>query len=118
MELLLKEKPFYCGNVKTALEVNGKSFPFLLDISRKIKSPVFLMNAYYNRIEIDNIVPNLKSLGFDKVMLPEQMYQEISMWVGNILKENADDNPPKHINNEEKIIAHGFDLKHSFRNTK
>jgi hypothetical protein len=100
------------------IDQHGIEIPDLINLSRQLKSPVFTMDVYRNHIEIDDIVPNLKMLGFDKLIGPEQMYQQISLWVGNTLKEFPDDNPPKSINNEERILAHGFDLKDSFRNTK
>ena len=81
------------------LQRHGKNLPDAINLSRSVKSPVFTMDVRDTCIEIDDIVPNLKVLGFDKLIQPEQMYQNIALWVGNTLKDSPDDNPPKSISN-------------------
>lgn len=125
-ELLTEEHPIWHKPKKTRwmqthpFEHHGKEYKYLAEISKKLKSPVFTMSTNWlaEHFYIDDTVPNLGDLGFDKLIKPEQMYQNISMWMGNVLRSPPDDNPPKSINNEERIIAHGFDLKTSFRKGK
>jgi hypothetical protein len=44
-----------------------------------------------------------------------QMYQELSYFMGNTIKEHPDTEPPVEVSNNCKIINAGFDLKQSFR---
>ena len=116
-----KKRRYFFFRNKRVLDRHEKSHPDLDNLSRLLKSPVFTINiGAHNKlgIMIDDNIPNLKSLGFDKLISSEQMYQNISMYVGNVIPENPDGDPPKSINNEERIITHGFDLKTSFRTRK
>lgn len=59
---------------------------------------------------------NLRKFDFQKVMDPYRIYQELSMWIGNLPK---DDNIMIEITDDKvKIEKHGFDLKSSFRKMK
>lgn len=93
-------------------KVSGK-FGYLFDEKR---SPVFTMdyNTYQREI---NIVYNamLNQYQFFRVFNPHEAYQNIFMFLSNMAV------PQKAmpvISNDDKITTHGFDLKHSFRNTK
>lgn len=55
--------------------------------------------------------PCLHSLGFDTIVPPHQIAQELLMWFGNIASK--DDTPIK-ISDKDRIMQHGFD-KYSFR---
>lgn len=60
------------------------------------------------------IDPCLKELGFSRFMTADQCHQEIEMFVGGVLA-----NPEKGSNamtDKEKILAHGMDMRWSFRN--
>ena len=114
-----KLAPIYLGSYQHLLELHGKENRVLLKLSKKVKSPVFIIDKIgYGSFGVENNVPNLQKLGFDKLIRPEQMYQDISYYVGNLLKDVPDNEPPKSVNNEERIISHGFDLKTSFRKEK
>ena len=60
--------------------------------------------------------PNLQEFGFIRIMPAELLYQEIDMYLGNILVN--DPMPICFQTDLEKIAAHGFDIKTSFRKPK
>lgn len=67
----------------------------------------------YDIVLVDQ-VPNLGQLGFASITSPEQMYQNIAMYMGR-LKDNPDSSPPASISDKDRIVQKGFDLKTSFR---
>lgn len=56
--------------------------------------------------------PILKEFNIQSVFTPEQLYLMLYNW----LSKTKD--IPNNLTDKEKIVGHGFDLKHSFRNTK
>jgi len=60
--------------------------------------------------------PNLQEFGFMRVMPAETVYQEIDMFLGNILVKDI--MPPLYQSDIDKLTAHGFDPKTSFRKPK
>lgn len=97
----------------------------LVELSRKIKQPVFFAPSYYNsnkgRTQLffrTTQVPNLSTIDFPKLLSPEKAYQEIDYFVGNLMNPSPDLDPPAEVSDRDKIIQHGFDLKTSFRKTK
>lgn len=56
--------------------------------------------------------PKLKDYNFGSAVTPESMYLLLTDF---LLREVE---VPNNQTNKEKILAHGFDFKHSFRNTK
>ena len=94
--------------------------PELIKLSRLIKEPVFVIsNSSFNLpegfIRIESEIPTLKDYGIPSIFTPQQLYQDISYFVGNTIKESPDLAPPSTMDNAEKIVQHGFDLKQSFR---
>lgn len=61
-----------------------------------------------------NNVPTLKSIGIEKVISAEQMYSIAEQWIRN---RKSNENLVV-LNNKEKIVKAGFDLKKSFRGKK
>lgn len=59
--------------------------------------------------------PRLKDYGFDRRVDAMTAFQEISMYLANILVEQKE---TRGIEDRYRIEQHGFDLKTSFRNTK
>jgi hypothetical protein len=97
---------------------SGEFSEELVVISRKLDAPVFSFETcggYSEGINIDPEVPHLGELGMASIIGPEQMYQDISYFLGNIMKESPDMMPPTKMSDKEKIVGHGFDLKQSFR---
>jgi hypothetical protein len=60
--------------------------------------------------------PNLYELDFMRVVSGDIMLQELDMFLGNVLVKDV--MPPSYQSDIDKITAHGFDPKNSFRNTK
>lgn len=99
----------------------GKEYPFLVELCRKVKSPVFAISEvkYLSDrradISICGQCPILGRLGIPALIDPYQMYQDISMFMGNKMKETPDTKPPVELSNKQKILKAGFDLVRSFR---
>jgi hypothetical protein len=108
----------------------AKSFPeshignrsiLLDDISKTLKAPVFYFKLFsYSSgcITIDSRIPILEQLGIDKIIPPEQLYQDISYFMANVLRDSPDLIVNDNMTDKEKIVQHGFDLKQSFRHRK
>lgn len=90
----------------------------LVLISRKLNAPVFTYCVGVGYVSVDGEIPILKDIGFDKIANPEQLYQDISYFMGNIIKESPDMMPTTKMTDKEKIAQHGFDFKQSFRHRK
>jgi hypothetical protein len=56
--------------------------------------------------------PSLREMQFFRVTDVNSAFQELSMFVGGVLANN---DKPESVDNNYKILAHGFDLKESFR---
>jgi hypothetical protein len=96
----------------------------LIELSRILKAPVFCVKGTnYNwrakriDIEVGYDIPNLGELGFASIIPPEQMYQDIYYFMGNVIHISPDMMPEPNpaMTDKERIISHGFDLKASFR---
>jgi hypothetical protein len=93
---------------------------FYVDLCIKLKQPVFLLeqivggykstNSY--TICISENLPNLKDLGFNKVMQAHEVYQVIAQFISTYF---VSVDPPITVDNDDKIVKAGFDLKTSFR---
>jgi hypothetical protein len=102
----------------------NKKHEFLIDISKDILQPIYIIERIYTTkaysgkytIQFDTNNVLLKDIiGFTKTKDPKELYQEISQYISLHYNSN---NPPVEINNKEKIIKSGFDLKKSFRHRK
>lgn len=76
------------------------------------RSPIFLVNMEEFSIEWN---PNLKNLGFYKILDQYQAAQQIFQFFSNL--GNIENKIP-HIDNDTMIEIHGFNKKESFRNMK
>ena len=59
--------------------------------------------------------PRLKDYQFERIKDSTTAFQEISMYLANILVEQK---PVAEVEDKYRVEQHGFDLKDSFRNTK
>lgn len=108
-----KMKPFpgaYLGNKSSKLD----------EISKTLKAPVFSFDTISSSgiIVVDSRIPILGNFGFDKLIPPEQLYQDLSYYLANVLRESPDLVVNDNMTNKEKIVQHGFDYKQSFRHRK
>lgn len=106
----------------------GKQTSHLIELSRKVGHPVFIVDRTVNLgsvMEIklkDNFksfieckCPNLGEIGFARIYRPEQVYQDLCYFMANTIKESPDTMKPSILSDKEKILQHGFDIKQSFR---
>lgn len=98
----------------------GDFQPELVDLSRKVNAPVFTFVSHRNSSDIivDGEIPILADLDFQRLYSPEQLYQDISYFMGNQIKESPDTSPRTTMTDKERIVQHGFDIKQSFRHRK
>lgn len=95
-----------------------EAFDATVDFCRLIKSPVFLVDHDYFQTHLQNQIPCLKDLGFDKFMSAEQLYQNLEYYICNKMRSSPDLAPPVERTDVERIESHGFDKKVSFRHRK
>ena len=77
----------------------------------KHKVPIWTAKFY---VEEPNgfLNPRLKDFGFEKIKNPFEAFQEISMYLANILVEQKEIDT---VDDKHRIEQHGFDIKQSFR---
>lgn len=104
----------------TVLESHGKYHESVVGLSRRIGQPVFTYGRYYTHRDmyVDKKIPVLDEYKFSKIKSPEKIYQEISYFICNMLKESPDLMIQTKMNDIEKVVSHGFDKKISFRHRK
>lgn len=84
-------------------------------IFRELKIPIWAVN-FNNGSQKNGIAnPRLKDYQFERIKDSNTAFQEISMYLSNILIEQKD---TAVIEDKYRIQQHGFDLKGSFRNPK
>jgi hypothetical protein len=80
----------------------------------ELKSPVWIMR-FYQESPNGLLNPRLSDFGFERIVDAFTAFQEISMYLANILIEQK---TLESVDDEYRIQQHGFDIKESFRNTK
>lgn len=99
----------------------GQEYPFLVDLCRKVGAPVFVIHGISYKthsestVEICEQCPILGSIGMASRIDPYQMYQEIAVFMGNRMSKTPDMQPPVELDNTQRILKAGFDLRKSFR---
>lgn len=102
----------------------GEEYQFLVELCRKVQAPVFIITKIdymENRratVSIYERCPILSQLGMASIIDPYQMYQDLSMFMGNKMKDTPDTKPPVELSNKQRILKAGFDLVQSFRHRK
>ena len=97
--------------------------PELIDISRDLGAPVFCITdvgvpkrlSQERLLTIEEDIPVLSETGLPSMIPAEQMYQDISYFLGNKIHPSPDLDPPVKISDKDRIMQAGFDLKTSFR---
>lgn len=92
--------------------------PKLVKVCKMVGTPVFYINVFKRGVKVDIECPNLGNDGIASYISPEDMYQHLSYFVGNKMKDSPDTMPPIKVEDKHKIVGHGFDLKTSFRKPK
>jgi hypothetical protein len=84
------------------------------EVFLELKAPVWL-KRFYSPSPDGVVNPCLKNLGFDCIRDSFGAFQDISMYLSNILIEQK---ATEAVIDKYRIEQHGFDLKESFRKTK
>jgi hypothetical protein len=93
----------------------GRKYDGARGLCEFVGAPVFVVHG--NRMPIVmGRTPKLSALGLPAFIDPQQLYQELAMFVGNVLKPV--EQPPSNMKDIEKVASHGFDKKISFRHRK
>ena len=94
----------YFENFKSKEDYIKKAF-------KQINQPIAVSYSS-NKIVINDI---LKNIDFQRIIPPQQAFQEIQMWLSNIAVPQK---PIPLLSNNDMILSKGFDAKHSFRKGK
>lgn len=120
---LFSEGKFGKTDALPQFEVRSNS---LVHLSRVLGQPVFIAPSFLNNpkgfrssstiVTFHSLeIPMLSKYGFASVISPDQAYQELDYFIGNLMNESPDLAPPVKVSDKDKIVQHGFDLKTSFR---
>jgi hypothetical protein len=97
----------------------------LIELSRLVGAPVFVIDGYRwdwkskkMILAVDAEIPILAELGLPAIYKAEQLYQDLSYFMGNLMQPSPDLQPPVEVGDKDRIVQHGFDLKRSFRHRK
>jgi hypothetical protein len=82
---------------------------------RKLGVPIWVKNFGWTAKQTGIVNPRLKDYQFDRVKDSTTAFQEISMYISNILVEQKE---VAVVEDKYRIQQHGFDVKSSFRNRK
>lgn len=118
------EHPISKYFINSKLNYTGEFNLHLVELSRMLNAPIFTIRRSHHNwqtkktwLDIDTNVPNLGNLGVGSIIQPEQMYQDLSYFLGNVINISPDmmPEPDPAMTNKERILSHGFDVKTSFR---
>lgn len=97
----------------------------VVEIQKAVGLPVFLLDSVGTDKKGQHFInarpaPLLSRLNFENFYPADQIYQDISYFISNILNESPDVQPAGKppMTDKEKVVAKGFDLKTSFRGKK
>lgn len=103
------------SNLRYRME-QGYSSPLAKNLCINVGAPVFMITEWGRRTYVIPKTPRLASLGVPAYLDATQLYQELAMFVGNVL--NPVEPPSSPMKDIEKVVSHGFDKKVSFRHRK
>lgn len=102
-------------NLRCKVEQGYKSEIIARRLCVSVGAPVFVIEGG-RRAWILGRTPKLASLGVPAYIDATQLYQELAMFVGNVI--NPVEQPTSPMKDIEKVVSHGFDKKVSFRHRK
>lgn len=119
-------RPYWWSNDSRSFPELGLYDDACDDIFVALASPVFLLDTdggwgkdHWDRdirVSILSTNVNLKSLEFYKVLTDYEIYQELEMYLGNVLVGSRMNEAP--LSDIQKVVNHGFDEKYGFRKRK
>lgn len=91
--------------------------PYLIDICKLVKLPVFAVDVkvYQHTFDVNPLIPNLGKVGVAGYIDANELYQNLSYLIGNLMHDSPDMMKPIVVSDKIKILGHGFDYKTSFR---
>lgn len=114
-EYVSKKSRWIGDNLHVSDCVGGTSVA-LLELIKKVGAPVFTYTVDRNDVvTVDGEIPILGNIGLPKLISAQTLYQDLSYFMGNVIKESPDMQPPSKMTDKEKIDQHGFDQRISFR---
>jgi hypothetical protein len=95
--------------------------PFLIEVSRQIEQPVFIIKSTRNGIlHLEGQYKPLSEMAVAPWYPMEQIFQDLSYFITNQVNSSPDMmpalKPPQ--TDKEKLLAHGMDARFSFRHRK
>lgn len=108
-------------SIKNLFNMN---YPDFTSLHLKLNTPLIrydpeyinCLNPYRENSRECTINPSLRDIGFSKVMDSYEVYQELDMFVSNILVSDSMPEYPR--SDVDKLESYGFDKKVSFRKRK
>lgn len=123
-EIVTQNPPFHWREEYKGKELYYVKTDKAIDLCRLVAQPVFWLDYDIlgrRKNEPPNItvlseVPRLCEIhNFAKFYPPDQIYQDLSYVIGNLMHNPPDDNPPVQVDEKIRLQKKGFDLKISFR---
>lgn len=108
----------------------GDELPAMEWLSKQVHQPIFVIShlehsgLYSGRqtttFTVESHYPVTADMGLGQFLSPDRLYQDVGYWLSNIINPSPDimpeGKPPQ--TDIEKVMAHGFDKKKSFRKRK
>ena len=114
----LSKKRRWSNEHSSPLDYVGVTSSAVVELSKKVGAPVFIY-TFYRRddggVTVAGEIPILVDLGLARLVPAQTLYQDLSYFMGNTIKDSPDMMPATKMSDKEKISQHGFDLKQSFR---
>ncbi|MCM1129482.1 MAG: hypothetical protein NC211_06685 [Alistipes senegalensis] len=101
---LFVSKPFF-GKDRLLLNRYNREMPFLKMLCTMAALPVFICRLKRHGIMVISHPPLLGKPGLEEVYPAGQLYQDISYYLANIIRESPDIMPETKMTDQEKIIA-------------
>jgi len=109
------------------IKLYGYEEPKLLEVAKELNQPIFFIHSIdyivslrYTKISVllDEL-PILKDIvGCVEKFPAQELYSKIEFFISNSLRDNPDNSVPVVVENKDRLVQHGFDLKSSFRHRK
>jgi hypothetical protein len=95
----------------------------IVQLSKIVGHPIFIIKNEYTQsrkrfVLIEGDYPKVDVLGLASIYPAEQLYQDLSYFIVNKMKDSPDMMPRTASSDKEKVVQHGFDVKQSFRHRK
>lgn len=126
-EIITKDREHLRDWKKDGPSILYRKSPHAVALCKRVGQPVFwIARQYYPKakwidrehhfVEIAKEIPRLSEIrNFAKFYPADQIYQDLSYVLGNLMHTPPDDNPPVQVEEKVRLQKKGFDLKTSFR---